>query len=138
MAKETPPVVKRSIFSWILPGNGKLQILIVILIAITVATRVLPLEMQKRIINRAISLKELHLLYVYCALYLAAVVLSQGLKYVVNVLQTLISQRVLTRMREDLYHHILTLPMSFFRRTQPGLVVFCTGTNRRYHFGWSR
>jgi ABC-type multidrug transport system fused ATPase/permease subunit len=123
MANETPPVVKRSIFSWIIPGNGKLQIFIVILIAFTVVTRVLPLEMQKRIINRAISLNDLQLLYMYCALYLGAVVLSQGLKYAVNVLQTLISQRVLTRMREDLYHHILTLPLSFFRRTQPGLVV---------------
>ena len=26
-------------------------------------------------------------------------------------------------MRKELYHHILTLPLGFFRKTQPGLVV---------------
>lgn len=117
------PIVKRSLFSWILPGNIKLQLLMIFIITITVFTRVFPLEMQKRIVNEAINLKKVDLLLLYCGLYLAAVLLSSGLKYFINILETLISQRALANMRKTLYQHILTLPLSFFRKTGPGLVV---------------
>jgi len=117
------PVVKRSLFSWVLPGNITLQVLIVCIVMITVFARVLPLEMQKRIINEAIRLRKIDLLYLYCAFYLGAVILATGLKYLINVLQTFISQRALANIRKELYHHILTLPLSFFRKTQPGMVV---------------
>ena len=116
-------VVKRSLYSWVWSGNAKLQIVIVLIITITVGARVLPMEMQKRIVNQAISMKDLNLLYLYSAIYLASLLLATGLKYVITILQTLISQRVLARMRQDLYKHILTLPLTFFRKTQPGMVV---------------
>jgi len=123
MGNVKTPVVKRSLFSWILPGNIKLQVLIVLIITVAVFTGVFPLEMQKRIVNEAINLRKVDLLFLYCGLFLAAVLLSSGLKYLINILQTLISQRALANMRKELYHHILTLPLSFFRRTGPGLVV---------------
>ena len=121
--KEKIPVVKRSLLSWVLSGNTKYQVLIIVLVGITVFTRVLPLEMQKRIVNEAIRFNELHKLYIYCAYYLAAVILASGLKFCINAIQSLLSQRALAKMRKELYHHLLTLPLSFFRRTQPGMVV---------------
>ncbi|MGW8208510.1 MAG: ABC transporter ATP-binding protein, partial [Syntrophobacteria bacterium] len=123
MGKVKPPVVNRSLSSWILTSNLKLQALLLVVIVIAVFTRVLPLEMQKRIVNEAIRFGELEMLFRYCALYLAAVVLAVGLKYLINVLQNLIGEAVLADMRKKLYHHILTLPLNFFRKTQPGLVV---------------
>ena len=33
------------------------------------------------------------------------------------------AQRVLTNMRKEMYYHIITLPLTFFRKTQPGMVV---------------
>ncbi len=123
MAKSDPPVVKRSLFSWIFPGNLNLQILLLLIIAFMVVARVLPLEMQKRIVNEAIKLRSIDLLLTYCGIYLAAVVVFSALKYLTNVIQTLITQRTTARMRKELYHHILTLPLNFFRKTQPGMVV---------------
>jgi len=123
MGKKGVPVVKRSLLSWVLPGNIKLQVAIVCVISVTVFARVFPLEMQKRIVNEAINLRKIDLLFTYCALYLAAVVLAGMLKYLINVLQVFISQRTLAKMRKDLYSHILTLPLSFFRKTGSGLVV---------------
>jgi len=123
MAKADTPVVKRSLFSWILAGNLKLQLLLLLIIIIMVFARVLPLEMQKRIINEAINLRNIELLFVYCGVYLSAVIFFSALKYLTNILQTLITQRTTARMRKDLYHHILTLPLNFFRKTQPGMVV---------------
>jgi ABC-type multidrug transport system fused ATPase/permease subunit len=116
-------ITKRSVFSWIFDGNLKWQMLLLAVIGVTVFTRVLPLEMQKRIVNQAISLRDLDLLLIYCAYYLGAVLLSSACKYLINVIETHISQSVLARMRTALFDHIIALPLSFFRNTQPGTVV---------------
>ncbi|MEJ2285382.1 MAG: ABC transporter ATP-binding protein/permease [Desulfobacterales bacterium] len=123
MEKTEPPIVKRSLFSWIFAGNLKLQLLLLLIILAMVFARVLPLEMQRSIVNEAVKLGKIDLLLRYCGIYLAAVVLFSLLKYLTNIIQTLISQRTTARMRKALYHHILTLPLNFFRRTQPGTVV---------------
>jgi len=123
MKKAAIPVFKRSLFSWVFSGNIKLQILLVIIVVVTVFARVLPLEMQKRIVNEAINLRKMDLLFIYCGIYIAAVVLASGLKFLINVLQSVIGQQAAASMRKGLYHHILTLPLNFFRRTQPGMVV---------------
>ncbi|MFZ0240968.1 MAG: ABC transporter ATP-binding protein/permease [Desulfobacterales bacterium] len=123
MKTTQPPVVKRTLWSWVLTTTPKLQFLLIFIILITVFMRVVPLEMQKRIINHAIYLRKVDLLLIYCGIYLVAVIAQGALKFVINYIQTVIAQRALTGMRKDLYHHILTLPLSFFRKTQPGLVV---------------
>ena len=123
MKKKDAPIVQRSLFSWVFSGSTKLQIILVLIIMITVVTRVIPLEMQKRIVNEAIFLRKIDLLFLYCGIYLAAVVASQGFKFLINYLETIIGQRALAAMRKALYHHILTLPLNFFRKTQPGMVV---------------
>jgi ABC-type bacteriocin/lantibiotic exporter with double-glycine peptidase domain len=123
MVKPEPPIVKRSLYSWILPGNLKLQLLLLIIILAMVFARVLPLEMQKRIVNEAIKLRSIDLLFTYCGIYLAAVVFSSILKYLTNVIQTRITEHTTARMRKALYEHILTLPLNYFRKTQPGSVV---------------
>lgn len=123
MEKRKRPVVERPLSSWVWSGNVKLQVILILIIAVTVFARVLPLEMQKRIVNEAIKLGQIELLALYSGIYLAAVITASGLKFIINAIQTLIGQRVLARMRKDLFHHILTLPMGFFRRSQPGMVV---------------
>ena len=117
------PVTKRSLFSWVFAYNLHLQAILLAVIIVTVFARVLPLEMQKRVVNEAIKLRDEDLLMLYCGIYLVSVLAASGLKYLINILQTLIGQRALAEMRKALYHHLLTLPLSFFRKTQPGLVV---------------
>jgi len=123
MEKADIPVVKRSLYSWVFADNLKLQLLLLLIIVGMVFARVLPLEMQKRIVNQAINLRNIQLLLTYCGVYLVAVVFNSALKYLTNVIQTLITQRATAAMRKALYHHILTLPLGFFRNTQPGSVV---------------
>jgi len=123
MKKTELPIVKRSLFSWILAGNLKLQLLLLLIIVAMVGAKVLPIEMQRLVINEAIKLRNLDLLLIYCGIYLAAVVFFSILKYLTNIIETLIAQRTTARMRKALYHHILKLPLNFFRKTQPGTVV---------------
>ena len=115
--------MNRTLSSWVLDGNVKLQILLVIIILITVAIRVVPLELQQRIINEAINLRKPELLVKYCGIYLLAVVSASLLKWMINIIQTRISEKVTAEMRKQLYYHILKIPLDFFRNTPPGTVV---------------
>jgi ABC-type bacteriocin/lantibiotic exporter with double-glycine peptidase domain len=117
------PVTERSLFYWVVKDNFKLQLLLLIIILLVVFARVLPLEMQKRIINDSIALRKFDNLIIYSVIYLVSVAAGSGLKLAINYLQTVIGERAMVAMRRELYHHILTLPLSFFRKTQPGMVV---------------
>ena len=123
MATKQTPVVQKSLFSWIRTSNLKLQGFLVLIILVTVFARVIPLEMQKRVVNEAINLRKVDLLLTYCGIYLIAVIVQGIFKLIINYIQARIGQRALAEMRKELYHHILTLPLGFFRKTQPGLVV---------------
>ncbi|MGA7875076.1 MAG: ABC transporter ATP-binding protein/permease [Desulfoferrobacter sp.] len=116
-------VTKKSLFSWVLERCRGLQSALFIMILFTVFFRVFPLEMQKRIVNIAIQSRNLNALFMYCGLYIGAVVMAGVLKYIINVLQGYIGQKILYEMRTQLYAHILSLPLSFFRRTPPGMVI---------------
>ncbi len=117
------PIVKKSMLSWIFAGNHKLKLFLILTVLVVVLIRIIPLEMQKRIVNQAINLKAFDLLLIYCGFYLLAVVIAGALKYLISYLQTVIGQRALTAMRLELYRHMLSLPLGFFRKTQPGMVV---------------
>jgi len=116
-------ITKRSLFSWILHRYWPLQLLLLLVIAASIFFRVVPLELQKRIINIAIALKDAERLLLYCGLYLGAMILFSSLKYAINMLQGYIGQKILVGMRDELYQHILRLPLQFFRETQPGTVM---------------
>lgn len=116
-------ITQRSLFYWIRHRHRLLQLLILGLILASVGLRVLPLELQKRIINIAIELGQVELLLLYCGLFLGAVLLASLLKYAINVLQKYVGQKILLEIRESLYAHLLQLPLQFFRRTPPGTVI---------------
>ena len=121
--KITHRVTQKSLFHWVFAGNFKLQLILFFVIILIVCTRVLPLEMQKRIINDSIALKNFNGLLVYGAIYITAITASGALKLAINYLQTLIGEQAMNNMRKELYDHILSLPLGFFRTTQPGMVV---------------
>ena len=123
MAKTYSYVTQKPLWVWIISKNRWLQILLVVAAAIAVFANILPLEMQKRIVNEAIGLSKFDLLVRYCGIYLGAVVAASGIKYLINILQNIIGQRIIYDMRDKLYRHMLTLPLSFYRKTQPGLVI---------------
>jgi len=123
MRERAVPVTRQTLFHWVRRSNLLLQGILLVVIVATVITRVLPLEMQKRIVNEAINLRQIDLLILYSGLYLAAVLLAGGLKYAINWLQTSIGEQALADLRNELYRHIISLPVGYFRRTPAGMVV---------------
>ena len=116
-------ITERSLFYWILRRHRSSQLFLLLIIVVSLFFKVFPLEMQKRIINEAIYLKDLELLYLYCGLYIGAVFIAGLLKYAINVLQVYIGQKILVEMRQELYQHVLQLPLQFYRKMQPGTVI---------------
>lgn len=116
-------ISKKPLFAWVFERYIGLQVLLFVMILSTIFFRVFPLEMQKRIVNLAIASRRINLLILYSGLFIGAVVLAGILKYLINLLQGYIAQKILLDMRARLYDHILTLPLSFFRRTPAGMVI---------------
>ncbi len=116
-------ITKRPLIYWVRTSSIKLQIFLLGLIAFNIVARVFPLQMQRKIVNEAIGLRKVDLLLLYCALYLAAVLIASGLKFAITAIQTYLGQETLARLRKELYAHILTLPISFFRKASSGMVV---------------
>lgn len=121
--KASVPVTKASLYSWVFYRNTNLQVIVIGVILVTVALRLVPLEMSKRIINEAVGMKDLHKLYLYCGIYLVSVVLAGICKYIINLMQNFIGERTLKTLREKLYAHALSLPLNFYRKTSPGQVI---------------
>lgn len=121
--KQNVLITKRPLFYWILRRHRLLQFTLLLVILASLFFRVFPLEMQKRIINEAIHLKKLQLLYLYCGLYIGAVILAGITKYAINVMQTILGQKILVEIRTELYDHLLQLPLQFYRKMQPGTVI---------------
>ena len=121
--KNDEPVIERSLFSWVLRGKRSYQLLLLLAIIAIVFLRVLPLEIQKRIVNDVLSSGNFSRLLTYCLIYLGAVLSASALKFAINALQTLIGEQAMADMRREVYRHIMRLPLSFFRKTQPGTVV---------------
>ena len=105
-------VTKRSLYYWILHRYYGLQLFLLLVILVSLFFRVFPLEMQKRIINQAIELKNYQLLFLYCGLYFIAVLLAGISKYAINYLQILVGQKILVEIRNESYRHILLIQSS--------------------------
>lgn len=64
-----------------------------------------------------------HVVFYYCGLMLAFYIVSSILSYILSVLMINLSQKVVFRMREDVFEKLARLPVSFFDRHQTGDIV---------------
>lgn len=117
------PITKRPLCYWIFSRCRGLQILLLAIILVSIFLRVVPLELQKRIVNEAIGERDEHLLLYYCGLYIGAVVLAGLSKYLINMLQVIIGQKILIGLRTGLYMHVLHLPLQRYRGLRPGSAI---------------
>ncbi len=121
--KKNVPITKRPLHYWIFSRYHGLQLLLLAIILISVFLRVVPLELQKRIINDAISKRDEYLLLWYCGLYISAVLLTGLSKYLINMLQVIIGQKILIGLRTELYLYVLHLPLQRYRGLRTGSAI---------------
>ena len=116
-------VTEKPLFSWILKRYRTAQALVLVLMLTSILLRILPLELQKRIINTAITDGDTEMLVRYCLFFLLALITAGGCKFAGNVAEKWIGLKLTEEIRNRLFTHVMTLPMAYFRHTAPGTVI---------------
>ncbi|HWR12340.1 MAG TPA: ABC transporter ATP-binding protein [Rectinemataceae bacterium] len=86
---------------------------LLVMIVISLGRVVQPLIL-KEIIDKAVPTGDSALLLRYALAYLAVIVVVGGLTYYGNILISKLGLSIVTRIKEDLFAHLLTLPVAYF------------------------
>ena len=129
--------MESTIFKFVLKYSLREQIF---LLALTIASFpffYLLLYLPKLIVNEAIDtdasafpvdvlgieLGQVEYLLTLCAAFLGLVLVNGGFKYFINVYRGVVGERMLRRLRYDLFVRVLRFPLPRFRRTSQGELV---------------
>ena len=123
-----------SLYKYILTHSKRDQILLILLSVASLPLVYITLELPKRIINLlegadipesllGYEFDTLEFLMIFSFAFLATVLLSGGLKYLLNVYRGALGERLLRRFRYELYARILRFPMPHFKRVSSGELI---------------
>ena len=129
--------MESSIFKFVLKYSMREQILLLVLTIVSFPFFYLLLYLPKVIVNEAIDtdasafpvevlrfeLGQIEYLIALCAIFLALVLVNGGFKYFLNVYRGVVGERMLRRLRYDLFVRMLCFPLQRFRRTSQGELV---------------
>ncbi|HZD26115.1 MAG TPA: ABC transporter ATP-binding protein, partial [Alphaproteobacteria bacterium] len=130
--------MEKSIFAYIWRHSLRQQFVLTLLAATSFPFLYLFYELPKLIINDAIegrkgafprelydtlTLSQVQYLLLLCSAFLGLVIVNQAFKYVINVYRGLTGERMLRRLRYDLYSRILRFPLPTFRKMSPGEII---------------
>ena len=128
--------MERSLFGFILRYSKRDQMLIVPLVVASMVVYYLSLDLPKTIINQAIQgvsfptvdsvkrllgfdLHRIPYLFALSILFLGLIVLNGWLKFQINTMKGWMGERMLRRLRFNLFDFILRFPLARFRRVKP-------------------
>ncbi len=129
--------MEHSIYKYILRHSKKQQIFLTLFACASFPFLYYYLELPKIIIDQAIQAKDIvfpvefmgfsidqqAFLYVSVCAFLVLVVINQGFKYAINVYQGITGERMLRRLRYQLYSRILRFPLPTFRKKSSGELI---------------
>ena len=127
----------QSIYRYIARHSLRSQIVLTIIAVASFPFLYAFYELPKQIVNRAIqgdtgdfpavllgySLTQLEFLFTLCGGFLLLVIANQGFKYAINVLAGRTGERMLRRLRYDLYARVLRFPLPHFRKLSQGEII---------------
>jgi ABC-type multidrug transport system fused ATPase/permease subunit len=132
--KETDGLAS-SIYGYILDYSLREQIYLVVVTLLSFPFLYYSLDLPKIIVNRAISGKEfpqkflgmefdqIPYLLVLCCIFLVLVLVNGWFKLHLNVKKGQVGERMLRRLRYQLYERVLRFPLHHFDRTATGQVI---------------
>jgi len=124
----------RSIFGYILRHSKRAQLTLLALTVISFPFLYATLDLPKTIINDAmaspeggsffgIRLDQVNYLFMLCGTFLVLVLINGAFKYVINVYKGIVGERMLRRLRYELYSRIMRFPLPHFKRVSQGELV---------------
>ena len=130
-----PNALEPTIYRFILRHSLPQQLLLILFTLVSFPFLYFSLELPKTIINRAIGGKQFpqHLfgldfaqvtfLLILCGLFLILVFVNGGFKYYINTFKGRLGERMLRRLRYQLYHRMLRFPLSQFSKTSSAQII---------------
>ena len=127
-----------TIFRYLLKYSRREQVLLLVLTALSFPFLYFSLDLPKIIINQAIGgrdfprelfgveLEQVEFLLVLCTAFLSLVVINGVFKYFINVYRGVVGERMLRRMRYQLFNSVLRFPIPHFRKISQGEIVSMT------------
>jgi ABC-type multidrug transport system fused ATPase/permease subunit len=127
--------MQRSLFGFVRAHSWRQQLVILALTLVSLPFFYLWVELPKRIVDDALGgppgprelfgteLTRLDYLLALCFVFLALVVVNGVFKYVINVYKGIVGERMLRRLRYELYHRILRFPPAHLRVVSQGQLV---------------
>ena len=129
----------KTIFKFIWRYSKRQQILMLVLTAISWPILYYTLLLPKEIINKAIGpgatqgaklikvygyeVETITGLLILCVMFLIMVFISGALKYFINVFRGRLGERMLRRLRYQLYARLLRFPLPHFKKVAPGEII---------------
>ena len=132
---EGPVGMERSLFRYILHHTWRDQVLLLIVTAVSFPLIYINLELPKQIVNNAIGGKNLPqqifgyevtqvgYLMLLSFLLLALITLNGAIKYWLNVYRGIVGERMVRRLRYQLYEAVLRFPLPHFKKMSAGEMI---------------
>ena len=129
--------METSIYRYIIRYSLRRQVMLTIMATASFPFLYAFYELPKLIVNGAIQGKnttfptsvaqiqfdQVEYLWLLCGAFLALVIVNQAFKYVINVYAGITGERMLRRLRFDLYGRVLRFPLPQFRKTSSSEIV---------------
>ncbi|MEM6665122.1 MAG: ABC transporter transmembrane domain-containing protein [Pseudomonadota bacterium] len=127
--------MEKSLFGFIWKHSKKQQFIILLITMLSFPVLYMSLELPKQIINEAIGgstfpktflgfqLDQVPFLLALCFGFLGLVVVNNGIKWCLNVYKGLTGERVLRRLRYQLYERVLRFRLPHFRKISSGEII---------------
>ena len=127
--------MEKSLFKFVWRYSRKQQITLFLITLLSFPILYYTLELPKLIVNDAISgegfprtilgteFGQIDYLLLLCFSFLGLVVLNNGVKYVLNVYRGLVGERMLRRLRYELYRRVMLFRLPRFRKMSSGEII---------------
>ena len=129
--------MENSIYRYVIRHSLRAQIVLTLIAVASFPFLYAFYELPKQIVNRVIqggtdgfpavvlglSFSQIEYLFILCGGFLLLVVANQAFKYAINVLAGRTGERMLRRLRYDLYSRVLRFPLPHFRKLSQGEII---------------
>jgi putative ABC transport system ATP-binding protein len=128
-------MMESTIFKFILKYSRREQIILLIATLGSFPFLYMSLNLPKTIINNAIAgkqfprdflgfeLEQIRYLLLLCGVFLILVIVNGGIKYFISVYSGVVGERMLRRLRYQLFEHVLRFPLPQFRKQSQGEII---------------
>lgn len=92
-----------NIYRFVLASSGWHQLSLVVLTVAVFLLEIVPLELQRRVVNDLVKHREYHFIIILCAVYVGTVLVQGGTKLVLNVYRSWVGERATRDLRRRVH-----------------------------------